>query len=56
MSLAESLHLRRQIPGRVTYPAPPDFHGTTFVKQVLIESLAAPDVLQLSVSRMNSSG
>ncbi len=23
--------------GRVTYPAPPDFHGTTFLKQVLYE-------------------
>ena len=25
-------------PGRVTYPAPPDFHGTTFLKQVLYET------------------
>lgn len=24
-------------PGRVTYPAPPDFHGTTFLKQVMLE-------------------
>ncbi|WP_415020931.1 ABC transporter substrate-binding protein [Aestuariivirga sp.] len=29
-------------PGRVTYPAPPDFHGTTFIKQVLIESAISP--------------
>ncbi|MGQ0486625.1 MAG: ABC transporter substrate-binding protein [Hyphomicrobiales bacterium] len=31
-------------PGRVSYPAPPDFHGTTFVKQALIEAMpdAAP--------------
>jgi putative thiamine transport system substrate-binding protein len=27
-------------PGRVTYPAPPDFHGSTFIKQVLVESAA----------------
>jgi putative thiamine transport system substrate-binding protein len=27
-------------PGRFTYPAPPDFHGTTFVKQVLAETIA----------------
>ncbi len=26
-------------PGRFTYPAPPDFHGTTFLKQVLYESV-----------------
>jgi putative thiamine transport system substrate-binding protein len=25
-------------PGRVTYPAPPDFHGTTFLKQALVEA------------------
>ncbi|HEX2580863.1 MAG TPA: ABC transporter substrate-binding protein [Dongiaceae bacterium] len=25
-------------PGRFTYPAPPDFHGTTFLKQVLLDS------------------
>ena len=24
-------------PGRVTYPRPPDFHGTTFLKQLLVE-------------------
>jgi putative thiamine transport system substrate-binding protein len=31
-------------PGRVTYPAPPDFHGTTFIKQVLYESVIDPAV------------
>jgi putative thiamine transport system substrate-binding protein len=31
-------------PGRVTYPAPPDFHGTTFIKQVLFESVIDPVV------------
>lgn len=29
-------------PGRVSYPAPPDFHGTTFLKQALIETAADP--------------
>jgi putative thiamine transport system substrate-binding protein len=29
-------------PGRVSYPAPPDFHGTTFIKQVLLEGAANP--------------
>jgi putative thiamine transport system substrate-binding protein len=31
-------------PGRVTYPAPPDFYGTTFLKQVLYESVIDPAV------------
>lgn len=31
-------------PGRVTYPAPPDFYGTTFLKQVLVESVMNPAV------------
>jgi putative thiamine transport system substrate-binding protein len=31
-------------PGRVTYTAPPDFYGTTFIKQVLYESVLDPAV------------
>ncbi|MBM3520199.1 MAG: ABC transporter substrate-binding protein [Alphaproteobacteria bacterium] len=31
--------------GRVSYPAPPDFHGTTFIKQVLAETLSDHDAL-----------
>jgi putative thiamine transport system substrate-binding protein len=31
-------------PGRVGYPAPPDFHGTTFIKQVLLEGVINPAV------------
>jgi putative thiamine transport system substrate-binding protein len=50
-SLAELIAFAKANPGRVTYPSPPDFHGTTFVKQVLIESLESDDVLQLSVSK-----
>jgi len=33
-------------PGRFTYPAPPDFTGTTFLKQVLIALTPEPDILQ----------
>lgn len=29
-------------PGRFTYPQPPDFHGTTFLKQVLATQVADP--------------
>lgn len=36
-SAAELLDWARRNPGRFTYPKPPQFHGTTFVKQVLVE-------------------
>jgi len=36
-------------PGRFTYPAPPDFLGSTFLKQVLIELAPDPTVLQAPV-------
>jgi putative thiamine transport system substrate-binding protein len=45
-SMAELLALARTQPGRITYPRPPDFHGTTFIKQALIEH--APDVKALA--------
>ncbi len=35
--------------GRFTYPAPPDFIGSTFLKQVLIEKTTDADVLQMPV-------
>jgi len=39
--LAELLAFAQVHPGRVTYPKPPNFHGTTFLKQLLLE--ASPD-------------
>jgi putative thiamine transport system substrate-binding protein len=36
-SSAELLSFAKANPGRVTYPKPGDFHGTTFVKQMLLE-------------------
>lgn len=36
-SMAELLDYAIANPGRVTYPNPPNFHGTTFVKQALLE-------------------
>ncbi len=36
-SASELLVWAKNNPGRFTYPAPPAFHGTTFVKQILIE-------------------
>ena len=35
-------------PSRVSYPAPPDFHGTTFVKQALLETIDDQGLLQMS--------
>lgn len=45
-SMAELLALARTQPGRITYPRLPNFHGTTFIKQALIEH--APDAKALT--------
>ncbi len=39
-SMAELLDWAKKNPGRFTYPKPPAFHGTTFLKQLLLESSA----------------
>lgn len=36
-SMAALLDFAKRNPGRVTYPRPPNFHGTTFLKQALLE-------------------
>ena len=36
-SAAALLEFAKANPGRVTYPRPPNFHGTTFLKQALVE-------------------
>ena len=38
LSMKELLDFAKANPGMVTYPAPPDFHGTTFVKQAMLET------------------
>ena len=40
-SISAMLDFARANPGRFTYPRPPNFHGTTFVKQVLLD--VSPD-------------
>ncbi len=55
-STADLLAQARQQPGRLSYPRPPDFHGTTFVKQALLEhtrdaaALARPFVPEVFTS------
>jgi putative thiamine transport system substrate-binding protein len=44
-NLTELLAYAKANPGRITYPRPPNFHGTTFLKQVLLDSSANRDAL-----------
>lgn len=50
-SMLELLDLARDEPGRFSYPAPPDFHGTTFLKQALAETIAERAMLPLFVDK-----
>lgn len=43
-SMAALLELARRQPGRITYPRPPNFHGTSFLKQALLELSADRNV------------
>jgi putative thiamine transport system substrate-binding protein len=47
---AELLAFAGANPGRVTYPRPPDFHGTAFLKQLLLERNSARDALYQPVT------
>ncbi len=49
-SAAELLAFARAHPGRVTYPKPPAFHGSTFLKQLLLELTSEPALLAQPVS------
>lgn len=51
MSMMELLDLAKDEPGRITYPAPPDFHGTTFVKQALVETIGDRALLPLAIDK-----
>jgi putative thiamine transport system substrate-binding protein len=44
-STAALLAFARANPGRVAYPKPPNFHGTTFLKQTLLDVTADKDAL-----------
>jgi len=49
-SAAEWLAFARANPGRTSYPKPPDFHGTTFLKQLLLELTPDRAALQQPVT------
>lgn len=48
-SATELLSFAQANPGRVSYPKPPDFHGTTFIKQLLLELTPDRAALQQAV-------
>ncbi|MFM8748352.1 MAG: ABC transporter substrate-binding protein [Aestuariivirga sp.] len=53
LSMLELLDLARKSPGRVSYPAPPDFHGTTFLKQALVETMASRAQLGAKIGKQD---
>lgn len=52
-SAQDLLEFANNNPGRFTYPAPPAFHGTTFVKQILIELTEENAALNSPVEQAN---
>jgi putative thiamine transport system substrate-binding protein len=53
MSMMELLDLARDEPGRITYPAPPDFHGNTFLKQALAETMDDRALLPMAIGTVS---
>lgn len=52
-NMADLLALAQRQSGRITYPRPPDFHGTTFLKQALSELSPQPNTLLTPVTPAN---
>ena len=50
LSARDILAYAKKNPGRVAYPKPPDFTGTTFLKQMLYDLVEDPQLLQKEVS------
>ncbi len=55
-SMVALLDFARKNPGRVSYPRLPNFHGTSFVKQALVESMADRSALYKPVTPQALSG
>jgi putative thiamine transport system substrate-binding protein len=49
-SMPDLLAFLEKHPGKFTYPAIPEFHGTTFIKQALMELIEDPEVLNHPVN------
>lgn len=49
-SMLSLLQFAKEHPGRVTYPAPPSFYGTTFLKQALLELIKDTSALYKPVN------
>ncbi len=56
MSMMELLDLAKAEPGRITYPSPPDFHGDTFIKQALVETIEDRSLLPVAVDKATFTG
>ena len=52
-SMRELLDYAKNHPGRITYPEPPQFLGSTFLKQALHELTPDPELLLKPVSEVN---
>ena len=52
-SMAQLLSYAESNPGRISYPEPPQFLGTTFLKQALIETTHYPSALSKPVSQVD---
>jgi putative thiamine transport system substrate-binding protein len=52
-SMGALLEWAQANPGRFSYPQPPDFLGTTFLKQALVDILDDPSVLQSAATDEN---
>ncbi len=53
-SMRAMLDWAKTNPGRLTYPEPPNFTGTTFLKQALIELTPDPAILQLPIAEADA--
>jgi len=52
-SMAQLLSYAERNPGRISYPEPPQFLGTTFLKQALIETTHYPTALSKPVTQVD---
>ena len=52
-SVADLLNWTQQNTGRFTYPSPPDYLGSTFLKQALTELIEDPSVLRTSTTDLS---